>query len=109
MRKIRKLFAGLSLIFILNGCAESMALLAPAGSALGSGNIVQSSITSAASFGVKKHTANLDVIYDPINNNNTKVSYLKQLSNFNLKLNSNYSLFSKIPDYGANIEISGTF
>ena len=33
-----------------------MALLAPAGSALGSGNIVQSSITSAASFGVKKHT-----------------------------------------------------
>ena len=56
MRKIKKLFAGLSLIFILNGCAESMALLAPAGSALGSGNIVQSSITSAASFGVKKHT-----------------------------------------------------
>ena len=29
--------------------------------------------------------------------------------NFNLKLNSNYSLFSKIPDYGANLEISGTF
>ncbi len=47
--------------------------------------------------------------FDPINNNNTKVSYLKQIGNFNLKLNSNYSLFSKIPDYGANIEISGTF
>ena len=59
--------------------------------------------------GVKKHNANLDLIYDPINNNNTKVSYLKQLGNFNLKLNSNYSLFSKISDYGANIEISGTF
>ena len=59
--------------------------------------------------GVKKHNANLDLIYDPINNNNTKVSYLKQMGNFNLKLNSNYSLFSKIPDYGANIEISGTF
>ena len=58
---------------------------------------------------IKKHSANFDVIYDPINNNNTKVSYLKQLGNFNLKLNSNYSLFSKIPDYGANIEISGTF
>ena len=57
----------------------------------------------------KDHKANVDVIYDPINNNNTKVSYLKQLGNFNLKLNSNYSLFSKIPDYGANIEISGTF
>ena len=59
--------------------------------------------------GVKKHNANLDLIYDPINNNNTKVSYLKQMGNFNLKLNSNYSLFNKIPDYGANIEISGTF
>ena len=59
--------------------------------------------------GVKKHNANLDLIYDPINNNNTKISYLKQLGDFNLKLNSNYSLFSKIPDYGANIEISGTF
>ena len=58
---------------------------------------------------MKKHNANLDLIYDPINNNNTKVSYLKQLGNFNLKLNSNYSLFSKISDYGANIEISGTF
>ena len=58
---------------------------------------------------IKNHNANFDVIYDPINNNNTKISYLKQLGDFNLKLNSNYSLFSKIPDYGANIEISGTF
>ena len=58
---------------------------------------------------IKNHNANFDVIYDPINNNNTKVSYLKQMGNFNLKLNSNYSLFSKIPDYGANLEISGTF
>ena len=59
--------------------------------------------------GVKKYNANLDVIYDPINNNNTKVSYLKQMDNLNLKLNSNYSLFSNIPDYGANIEISSSF
>ncbi len=58
---------------------------------------------------IKKHNANFDVIYDPINNNNTKISYLKQLGDFNLKLNSNYSLFSKIPDYGVNLEISGTF
>ena len=56
MRKIRKLLAGLGMIIILNGCAESMALLAPAGSAFGSGNVVQSSLTSVASFGVKKHT-----------------------------------------------------
>ena len=53
--------------------------------------------------------ANLNVIYDPTNNNKTEISYLKNFGNFNLKLNSNYSLFSKIPDYGANLEISGTF
>ena len=55
------------------------------------------------------HQANFDVIYDPTNNNKTEISYLKNFANFNLKLNSNYSLFSKIPDYGANLEISGTF
>ena len=55
------------------------------------------------------NNANLDVIYDPTNNNNTEISYLKNFGNFNLKFNSNYSLFSKIPDYGANLEISGTF
>ncbi len=58
---------------------------------------------------INKQNANFDVIYDPLNNNKTKLSYLKNLSNFKLKLNSNYSLFSKIPDYGANIELSGTF
>ena len=58
---------------------------------------------------INKQNANFDVIYDPLNNNKTKLSYLKNLGNFKLKLNSNYSLFSKIPDYGANIELSGTF
>ncbi len=55
------------------------------------------------------HQANFDVIYDPTNNNNTEISYLKNFGNFKLKIDSNYSLFSKIPDYGANLEISGTF
>ena len=53
--------------------------------------------------------ANFDVIYDPTNNNNTEISYLKNFGNFKLKIDSNYSLFSKIPDYGASIKLSGTF
>ena len=57
----------------------------------------------------KVNNANLDVIYDPTNNNNTEISYLKNFGNFNLKFSSNYSLLSRIPDYGANLEISGTF
>ena len=58
---------------------------------------------------INKQDANFDVIYDPMNNNKTKISYLKNLGNFKLKVNSNYSLFTKIPDYGANLEITGTF
>ena len=45
----------------------------------------------------------------PTNNNNTEISYLKNFGNFKLKIDTDYSLFSKIPDYGANLEISGTF
>ena len=58
---------------------------------------------------MKIHNANFDVIYDPTNNNKTEISYLKDFDNLKLKLKSNYNLFSKIPDYGANIEFSGTF
>ena len=61
-------------------------------------------------FGKKnKEYANLDFIYQPMNNNKAEVSYIKELGNFVLNMNSNYSLFSKIPDYGANIKLSGAF
>ena len=58
---------------------------------------------------VKRPNVNFDVIYDPTNNNNAAISYLKKLGSLDLKISSNYSLFSNIPDYGANIELSGTF
>ena len=41
---------------LLAGCAETVALLGPASSLLGGGNVVQSSISSAASYGIKKTT-----------------------------------------------------
>ena len=41
---------------LLTGCVESMALLGPATSGLGSGNIAQSAVSSAVSYGVKKKT-----------------------------------------------------
>ena len=47
--------------------------------------------------------------YDPNQNNKTEINYTKKFNNFDLNLNSNYSLFSKIPEYGANIEIIGEF
>ena len=40
----------------LSGCAETIALLGPASSLIGGGNVVHSTISSAASYGVKKTT-----------------------------------------------------
>ena len=50
MKKILLLF---STIFLLNGCAESLALLGPGAS---NGRFIQSSLNSAISYGVKKQT-----------------------------------------------------
>ena len=50
MKKIQLLFLS---IFLLNGCAESLALLGPGAS---NGRLLQSSLNSAISFGVKKQT-----------------------------------------------------
>ncbi|MDC1250656.1 autotransporter outer membrane beta-barrel domain-containing protein [Pelagibacteraceae bacterium] len=47
--------------------------------------------------------------FDPLLNNSAKLSYVKDINNFNLKLNSNMNLFTRIPDYGANIEVSSKF
>ena len=47
--------------------------------------------------------------FDPLLNNSAKLSYVKDINNFNLKLNSNMNLFTKISDYGANLEISSKF
>ena len=43
----------LPLVFLLNGCAESLALL---GTGSSNGRIVQSSLNSAISYGIKKQT-----------------------------------------------------
>ena len=54
---MKKSLGFITLLILLNGCVESMALLGPVStSAIGGGNLVQSSITTAASYGVKKQT-----------------------------------------------------
>jgi hypothetical protein len=50
---MKKLFFLLSLTFLLNGCAESIALL---GTSTSNGRIVQSSLNSVISYKVKKQT-----------------------------------------------------
>ncbi len=51
--KMKKILILLSTIFLLNGCAESLALL---GTGTSNGKILQSSLNSAISYGVKKQT-----------------------------------------------------
>ena len=50
---MKKILLFLSTFFLLNGCAESLALFGPGAS---NGRFVQSSLNSAISYGVKKQT-----------------------------------------------------
>ena len=53
---MKKVFFLLSIIFLLNGCAESIALLGSSVGGASSGKMVQSSLNSVISYGVKKQT-----------------------------------------------------
>ena len=53
---MKNVFFLMSLMFLLNGCAESIALLGSSFGAASNGKIVQSSLNSAISYGIKKQT-----------------------------------------------------
>ena len=52
-REMKKILGLLTILLFLNGCAESVALL---GTSASNGRIIQSSISSSISYGVKKQT-----------------------------------------------------
>jgi len=53
---MQKIFTLLISSLLLVGCVESMALLGPASSIVGGGNVAQSTVSSAINYGVKKKT-----------------------------------------------------
>ncbi len=53
---MKKVFFLLSIIFLLNGCAESVALLGSSVGGASSGKMLQSSLNSVVSYGVKQQT-----------------------------------------------------
>ena len=53
---MKKAFFLLSIVILLNGCAESIALLGSSVGGASSGKMLQSSLNSAVSYGVKHHT-----------------------------------------------------
>ena len=53
---MKKTFFLLSIVFLLNGCAESVALLGSSVGGASSGKMLQSSLNSAISYGIKQQT-----------------------------------------------------
>ena len=53
---MRKIFVLLTTMLLLSGCAESVALLGGSIGSASNGKILQSSINSVASYGIKKQT-----------------------------------------------------
>ena len=53
---MKKVFISLILTMFLTSCAETMALLGPASTSIGGGNIARSTFTSAIDYGIKKST-----------------------------------------------------
>ena len=53
---MKKIFGLLTTLLLLNGCAESVALLGTSVGGASSGKMLQSSLNTAISYGVKKQT-----------------------------------------------------
>ena len=53
---MRKIIILLTTMLLLNGCAESVALLGTSVNGVSNGKILQSSLNSVVSYGVKKQT-----------------------------------------------------
>ena len=51
----------------------------------------------------------LKFVFDVNNFDNTSLSLSNNVSGFDLKMSSNYNFLSDAPEYGASIELSGTF
>ena len=58
---------------------------------------------------IKEEDSEFAFNFDPLINNLVKLSYVKDLHGFDIKLNSSYNFDSPIPEYGTDIEVSTSF
>ena len=98
---MKKVFFLLSTVLLLNGCAESVALLGGSIGGASNGKIVQSSLNSAISYGVKKQTGKTPLEHalayaeekNPEKKKETCISFIKKTrSEFCTILNKKISL-----------------
>ena len=82
---MKKTFYLLTLIFLLNGCVESVAFLGSSVGGASSGKMVQSTLQSTISYGIKKQTGKTPLGHaiayaeknDPEREKETCISFIK--------------------------------
>ena len=98
---MKKIFGLLTTLLLLNGCAESVALLGTSVGGASSGKMLQSSLNSAISYGVKKQTGKTPLEHalayaeekNPEKKKETCISFIKKTrSEFCSILNKQISL-----------------
>ena len=98
---MKKVFFLLSSLFLLNGCAESVALLGGSVGGASNGKMLQSSLNSVISYGVKKQTGKSPLEHalayaeekNPEKKQETCISFIKRTrSEFCTILNKQISL-----------------
>ena len=83
---MKKTLSLLAILFLLNGCVESLALIGTATSGAGSGKVAQSAFSNALSYGVKhqtgkspsQHALTYVKKYNPEREKNTCVSFIEK-------------------------------
>ena len=95
---LKKIIAGLFLLFFLNGCVQSAALLGPAYTLAASGNIYQAGLTYSSNQAVKKITGKspTENIQTLVDNKKRKIEEEKKQEEFFAIVKSRIEKTSKI-------------
>ena len=95
---LKKIFAGLFLLFFLNGCVQSTALLGPAYTLASSGNIYQAGLSYGSNQAVKKITGKspTENIQSLVDNKKIKIEEKEKQDEFFALVKSRIEKTSKI-------------
>tara|TARA_B110000261_G_C12746951_1_gene222882 strand:+ start:98 stop:409 length:312 start_codon:yes stop_codon:yes gene_type:complete len=95
---LKKIIAGLFLLFFLNGCVQSAALLGPAYTLASTGNIYQASFSYGSNHAVKKITgkSTIENIKNLIDNKKSKIDEEQNYNEFFALVKNRIEKTSKI-------------
>ena len=95
---LKKIFAGLFLLFFLNGCVQSTALLGPAYTLASSGNIYQAGLSYGSNQAVKEITGKspTENIQNLVDNKKKKIKEEEKQEEFFALVKSRIEKTSKI-------------